>query len=162
MIHTGSILRNQACAWFKNPLCGIEILSPSWDIYTNLTVLKFYYHLNLANYYSTAQRQLDTHTCAAGWILSGEDYIMSSIFEQVPVMFVPASGKLSGMCTHKHYIILYELINENCNINSVYMMNLRILSLHVLIDPWIHCPTESYLCAVYLIPYCLAGCGEWI
>ena len=59
--------------------------------------------------YGTAQRQLDTHRLAAGWILLGEDYIMRSIFEQAPVTFVPTSGKLSGMCTHEHYIILYKL-----------------------------------------------------
>ena len=52
--------------------------------------------------YGTAQRQLDTRTHAAGWILSGEDYIMRSIFEQAPVMFAPASGQLSGVCTHEH------------------------------------------------------------
>ena len=53
--------------------------------------------------YGTAQRQLDTRMCAAGRILSGEDYIMHSIFEQAPVTFMPASGKLSGMCTRKRY-----------------------------------------------------------
>ena len=51
----------------------------------------------------TAQRQLDNHTRAADWILSGEDYIMSSIFEQAPVSFMPASGKSLGMCTCKRY-----------------------------------------------------------
>ena len=60
---------------------------------------------------------------------------LCSIFELAPVMFVPTSGKSSGVCTHKHYIILYELLNEIHNINSIYLMNLRILSLHVLIDP---------------------------
>ena len=69
--------------------------------------------------YSTAQRQLDTRTCATGWILSGKDYIMRSIFEWMPCTFVPASGKLSGMCTHEHRIIFYELLNEYYNINSI-------------------------------------------
>ena len=58
--------------------------------------------------YSTAEKQLDTRTRAAGWISSGEDDIMCSIFERVPIMFVPASGKLHGMCIHEHYSILYE------------------------------------------------------
>ena len=82
---------------------------------------------------------------AADWILLGKDYIMRSIFEWAPIMFVPASGKLSGMYTCEHYVILYELLNEIYTINSIYMMNLRILSLYVLIDPWIHCPTEKLL-----------------
>ena len=85
--------------------------------------------------YGTTQRQLDAHTCAAGRILSGENYIMHSIFERVPITFVPSSGILSGMCTRKHYIILYELLNEYYNINSIYTMNLQILSQYVLINP---------------------------
>ena len=28
---------------------------------------------------------------------------------------MPASGKFYGVCTHKHYIILYELLNEYYN-----------------------------------------------
>ena len=70
--------------------------------------------------YGKAQRQLDTHTHTAGWILSGEDYIMHSISEWVPVTFMPTSGKLSGLCTSEHYIILYELLNEYFNINSIW------------------------------------------
>ena len=58
--------------------------------------------------YSTAQSQLDTCMHAAGWILSGEDYIMCLIFERAPVTFVPVSGKLPGVCTHEYYIVLYE------------------------------------------------------
>ena len=107
-------------------------------------------------------RQLDTRTRAAGWILLGEDYIMHSMFEQASVTFVPASGKLSGMCTREHYIILYELLKEIDNINSIYMMNLQILSLYVLINPWIHFLLKSCSCVVYLLSYYLAGCGEWI
>ena len=109
----------------------------------------------------TAQRQLDTRTRAAGWILSGEDYIMRSMFEWASITFVPASGKFFGMCTCEHYIILYELLQE-IYINSIYMMNLQILSLYVLINPWIHFLLKSFSCAVYLMSYCLAGCGEWI
>ena len=90
--------------------------------------------------YGTAQRQLDTYTHAAGWILSDEDYVMHSVFERVLVTFVSVSGKLSGVCNRKRNIILYELLN---NINSIYTMNLRILSLYALINPWIHCPTEE-------------------
>ena len=60
---------------------------------------------------------------------------MHLIFERVPITFVPASGKLSGMYTCEHYIILYEHLNEIYNINSIYMMNLQILSLYVLINP---------------------------
>ena len=86
-------------------------------------------------YYNIAQRQLDTRMCAAGWILSGEDYIVQSIFEQAPVTFVYISGKLYGMCTSEHYIILYELLIEYYNINSIYTMNLQILSLYALINP---------------------------
>ena len=52
--------------------------------------------------FGRAKRQLDTHTSAVAWNFSCKDYIMHSIFEQVPVTFVPASGKLSGVCTHKH------------------------------------------------------------
>ena len=112
--------------------------------------------------YGTAQRQLDTHIRAAGWVLLGEDYIMRSIFERAPVTFVSASGKLSGMCTHKHYIILYELLYEIYNINlSIHTIKLRILSLFVLIDPWFHCPTEKLLeCSKSHALYCVAGCGE--
>ena len=65
--------------------------------------------------YGTAQRQLDTRMHAAGWILSDEGYIMRLIFEREPITFMPASGKLSGMCTCKCYIILYELLNEIYN-----------------------------------------------
>ena len=32
-------------------------------------------------------------------------------------------------------LILNELLNETCNINSIYMMNLWILFLYALIDP---------------------------
>ena len=58
--------------------------------------------------YGTAQRQLDTRMHAAGWILSGEDYIMCVIFERAHFIFMPASGKLPGVWTHEHYIILYK------------------------------------------------------
>ena len=71
--------------------------------------------------------------------------------------------QMSDVCTHAHYIILYELLNEIYNINSIYTMNLWILSLYVLINSWIHFPTEKLLaCAVYLMSYYLAGRGEWI
>ena len=56
-----------------------------------------------ASIYGIAQRQLDTRTRATGWTLSGEDYIMHSIFERAPVTFVHTSDKLSGVCTHKCY-----------------------------------------------------------
>ena len=49
---------------------------------------------------------------------------MRSIFERVPVTFVPASGKVSGVCTRELYIIMYELLNELYDINIIYMMNL--------------------------------------
>ena len=111
---------------------------------------------------STAQRQTDTHTHAASWILLGEAYIMHSIFEWAPVTFVPASRKLCGMCTREHYIILYKFLNEIYNINCIYTMNFWILFLDVLIDPWIHLLLKSCLRAVYLMPYYLVGCGEWI
>ena len=83
--------------------------------------------------------------------MSGEDYIIHPIFEWVLVMFIPASGKLSGVWTRKHYIILYELLNEYYNINSIYTMNLRRLSLYVLIDPWIHCPSYWKAACVHFI-----------
>ena len=51
--------------------------------------------------YGTAQRQLDTRMHATARKFLGEDYAMHSIFERATVMFVPASGKLSGMCTCK-------------------------------------------------------------
>ena len=54
---------------------------------------------------------------------------------------MPASDKLSGVCTHEYFIIFYELLNEYYINNSIYMMNLQIISLYVLIDPWIHCPS---------------------
>ena len=60
--------------------------------------------------YGTAQRQLDTHMRAAA--CSGEDYIMRSIFEWVPVMFVPASGKSSGMYTCERCSFLNKLFTE--------------------------------------------------
>ena len=80
--------------------------------------------------YGTAQRQLDTRMRAAGWILSGEDYIMHSILEQVPTTFVAASGKLSDVWSLEPYIILHQLLNEYYKINSIYTMNLQILSLY--------------------------------
>ena len=49
--------------------------------------------------YGTAQRKLDTRTHAAA--CSCEDYVTHSIFEWTTIMFVPASGKLSGICTCK-------------------------------------------------------------
>ena len=39
--------------------------------------------------------------CAEAENFSCEDYIMRSIFERVPVTFVPTSGKLLGMCARK-------------------------------------------------------------
>ena len=93
--------------------------------------------------YGTAQRQLDTCIHAANWILSGEDYIMHLIFEWPPVMFVPTSGKSSGVFTRKHYTHFEWTFNKTYNINSVYYINLRILFLYAPIKPWIHCPTEK-------------------
>ena len=85
----------------------------------------------------------------------GKDYIMRSIFEQAPVTFVPASGKLSGVCTREHYIILYEFLNDFYNINSIIIYDelKNIVSV---------CSKKSCSLAVYLMPYCLARCGEWI
>ena len=100
--------------------------------------------------YGTAQRQLDTRTSVAGWILSGEDYIMRSIFERAPVTFVPVSGKLSGVCTRKHYIILYELLNEIYNINSIYTINLQTLSLYVPINQSLNLLSQSYWKAAHV------------
>ena len=93
--------------------------------------------VKLHGYYGTAQRQFDTRSHAAGRILSGEDYIMFSISERAPVTFVPTSGNLSGICTHKHYIIVYEPLknNEYYNINSICTIKLQILPLYVLINP---------------------------
>ena len=93
-----------------------------------------------ATIYSTAQRQLDTRMRAAGWVLAGEDYIMRSIFERMPVMFMPASGILSGLCTRKHYIILYELLNEyyNMNIHDELMNNVSVCSNRSL-NPLFYC-----------------------
>ena len=89
-----------------------------------IELLHQYVYLLLCTY-GTAQRQLDTRMCAASGILSSEDYITRSIFERVPITFMPASGKLSGVCTSEHYIILYELLNEYYNISSIlYTMNL--------------------------------------
>ena len=107
-------------------------------------------HTYMCVTYSTAQRQLDTRTHAEGWILLGEDYIIGLIFEWAPITFMPVLGKLSCMCIREHYIILYELLNEIYNINSIYTMNLRILSLYVVINPWIHChgPTEKLLACI--------------
>ena len=42
-------------------------------------------------------------------------------------------------------VILNELLKETYNINSLYTMNSQILPLYVLIDPWLHCPTEKLL-----------------
>ena len=53
--------------------------------------------------YDTAQRQLDTRMCAAGWKFLGEDHIMCSIFEWASVIFVPTSGKLSCVRTREHH-----------------------------------------------------------
>ena len=44
-------------------------------------------------------------------------------------MFVPAAGKSSGVCTHEHSTLM------KLNINCIYTINLRILSLCVSIDP---------------------------
>ena len=100
--------------------------------------------------YGTAQRQLDTCMCATAWNFSCEDYIMRSIFERVPITFVPASGILFGVCTCECSTLMLIVYS--------YMMNLRILSLYVPIDPWIDCPTEKLItcsCVQYLISYCL-------
>ena len=65
---------------------------------------------------------------------------MHSVFEWAPVTFVLTSGKLSVMCTRKHFIILYELFNEYYNFNSICTINFWISSRYVLINPWIHYP----------------------
>ena len=52
--------------------------------------------------------------------MSDEDYIIHSTFKRAPIIFVLTSGKLSGMCTPKHYVILYELLNEIYNVTSIY------------------------------------------
>ena len=64
-----------------------------------------------------------------------KDHIMHLIFEPAPVTFMPASGKSSALCTREHYTHLNELFKETYNINSIYMMNLQILSLYVPINP---------------------------
>ena len=113
--------------------------------------------------YGTAQKQLDTHTCTASWTLLGEDYIMCSIFEWAPITLVLVSNYLSGMCTCEQYIILYEILNEYYNSNSIYTMNLWILSLYVLIDPWIHCPSYWKAARVQCIscPTVWTGVENW-
>ena len=115
--------------------------------------------------YSTAQRQLDTNTCAAAWKFLSEDYIMHSIFERVPVMPVPASGKLSGVYTSEHCTHVWINFLMKLNINCTYTMKLWILSVYVPIDHWINCPTEKLLacsCVQYPIPYCLVWyCLVW-
>ena len=73
---------------------------------------------------------------------------MCSIFEWAPVTFVPTSCKLSGMCTREQYIILYELLNEYYNINSIYMMNLQILSLYVLLESIVLATEKLLACSI--------------
>ena len=80
-------------------------------------------------------------------------------------MFIPASGKLSGVCTRKHYIILYKLLNKYYNINIQYIHNELTKIVSVCSNQSLN-PLSQLLksCshAVCLMPYCLAGCGEWI
>ena len=118
--------------------------------------------------YSIAQLQsmvqlkviLMPHACCrlniVGWRLHHAFNI-----EWSPVTFMPTSGKLSGMCTCEYYIILYKLLNEYYNINSIYMMNLQILSLCVLIDPWIHCPSYHGWKAACMVCWCLTLHNLW-
>ena len=80
---------------------------------------------------------------AAGWILSGEDYITRLTFEWASITFEPALVISLDMYTHERYIHFNFWMK--LNINSIYTVNFWILSLYVLIDPWIHCPTEKLL-----------------
>ena len=109
--------------------------------------------------YGTAQRQFDTRMHAAAWKFLGEDYAMRSIFERETVMFVPVSGKLSGMCTCKCFTHFWINLLMKLNINCIYTMNLQILPLYVPIDPQIDCPTKncSHAVACSISPSVLFG-----
>ena len=109
--------------------------------------------------YGTAQRQLDTHTCAAAWNFSCEDYIMHSIctHQANRRAYVPATF-------HSFWINFVVKLN----INFICTMILRTLSLYVPINPWINSLPEKLLmcsCMQYCIPYflvCYRLCGKWI
>ena len=96
----------------------------------------------LKQIYATAQRQLDTRMHGAGWNCRVKITSWVQYLNGCP-LHACLHQAISIVCNHEHYIILSELLNEYYNINSIYMMNLRILSLYFLIDSWIHCP--SYL-----------------
>ena len=106
------------------------------------------------NTYVTAQRKRDAHTRVAGWILSGE-YCRVKITSCVqylnrgPLRICPHQANCLACAPAYVTLISNELLNQIWNINSMYMMNLWILSLYVLIDPWIHCPTEKlFACSI--------------
>ena len=88
---------------------------------------------------------LDTRTHAPGWIFSGEDYIMLLIFNGHPLHSCPYQPNHLACTPANVTLILNKLFSKTYNINSIYTMNLRILSLYVLIEPWIHYPTEKLL-----------------
>ena len=87
-------------------------------MHTQHAQTKLVTHKSSTLIYGTAQRQLDTHTCAAAWNFSCKDCIMRSIFEWAPITIGPISGKSSGMCTCKCSTLM------KLDINCIYMMNL--------------------------------------
>ena len=53
-------------------------------------------------------------------------------------------------CMHVQILLSFwiNFIKDTYTINSIYTMNLRMLSLCVLIDPWLHYPTEKLLVCI--------------
>ena len=87
------------------------------------------------------------HTCCSlnivGWRLHHAFNIRTG------VRYVYTHIRQIVWCVHPrklHYFVW--TLNEHYNINSIYTMNLRRLSLYLLINPWIQCP--SYWIAAHM------------
>ena len=123
----------------------------SYDIYYGDVMLGYTAgYLTMKTTYGTAQRQLDTHTLAAGWksrvkITSCVQYLnrhpLRSCLHQANCLACHAPANVT--------LILNELFSKTYNINSIYTMKLQFLSLYVPIKHWIHCPTEKlFVCSI--------------
>ena len=82
--------------------------------------------------YGTAQRQLDTYTHAASWVK-----ITSCIqyLNRCPLDLCPNQEIRRACAPANVTLILNKLFNEIYNIDSIFTMILRILSLYVPIEP---------------------------
>ena len=98
--------------------------------------------------YSTAQRQLDTCAYVVGWILSGEHYIMCSIFEWAPLRSCLHQVNCLACEPTIIELILNELLNEAYNINSTYIHD-KLMNIFSVCSNWSLNPL-SYLKAAHV------------